>query len=298
MQPVTYRVQIARDSLFQNVIFTDSVRDATTYTARTPLRPVARAWWRVVATSPQGVRRTTAPRPAFSVPNWVRLLTLAGPEPEFTTELRPELSWAPLAAPAPVGPFTYRVQVLSPAGVVLHDIPDLSTSSVRVPQALTPNQSYRWRVIATARGATEGVVVADTVETAVPFVVTSDEAPPATIVYQNFPNPFPLGFGAPLTRIWFDLAQDGPVHLAVYDLRGRLVRELIPATSGCGTITLRAGLYGRPGGVPNGDVREECVLTEWDATDHNGRRVPRGVYLLRLRAGGVEDVRRMLFLPN
>jgi hypothetical protein len=290
MQPVTYHIQIARDSLFQNIVFSDTVRDASAYTARAPLRPIARAWWRVVAVSPQGIRRGTAPRPSFSVPPWVRLLSLAEPEPEFTSELRPELSWAPLAAPAPVGPFTYRVQVLSAAGAVLQDMQNITTSSVRVPQALTPNQSYRWRVIAITRSGP-----ADTVETAVPFVVISDEAPPATIVYQNFPNPF--GAGAARTNIWFDLAQDGAVQLAVYDLRGRLVRQLIPAQPGCGTITLRAGLYGRPGAIPNG-VASECVLLEWDGADHSGQRVPRGVYLLRLRAGGVDDIRRMLYLPH
>jgi serine protease AprX len=292
MQPVTYRIQIASDSLFQNIVFSDSVTDANSYVARRALRPLARAWWRVVATSPQGVRRTTAPRPAFTIPSWVRLLTLAGPEPAFVTELRPELSWAPLSAPAPVGPFTYQVQVLSPEGDVLQDTTNLSTSSIRIPRALTPNQSYRWRVIARTQTG-----MADTVETATPFVVVSDQAPPATLLYQNFPNPFPRGFGDQTTRIWFDLAEDADVELTVHDLRGRLVRRLIPAAPGCGTVRLPAGLYGRPGGS-TGSAAPACVLFAWDARDERDRRVPRGVYVLRLRAAGVTDIRRILYLPQ
>jgi serine protease AprX len=294
MRPITYRIEVARDSQFQNIIFADSVVEANIYTARLPLRPVERAWWRVVATSPLGVRRVSPPQPAFRVPSWVRLLEPNEPEPVFTEDPRPQLSWAPLAAPEPVGPFVYDVQIISVAtGQIVQQIRGLTTSSTRVNEPLTPNQSYRWRVIArTQAGA------ADTVQSLGPFVITSTEAPPATILYQNFPNPFPnfvAGEGG--TRVWFDLAQDGPVELAVYDLRGRLIRQLIPGRADCGTIVLRAGLYGRTGQTVNG-IEEGCALTAWDGRDARGDRVARGVYVLRLRAGGVTDVKRMLFMPD
>jgi hypothetical protein len=45
-------------------------------------------------------------------------------------------------------------------------------------------------------------------------------------------------------------------------------------------------------------VDPNCVLLEWDGRDSDGDIAARGVYVLRLRAAGVEEIRRMLFLPN
>jgi hypothetical protein len=191
--------------------------------------------------------------------------------------------------PAPHGPFTYEVHVLSheTGQLVQPAITDLETSVVRVPFPLQANVAYRWRVIARLAGG-----AADTVESASPFVVTSVERPPTTLLYQNFPNPFP-GRENRVTRIWFDLAEQAVVELAIFDMRARLVRRLIPATASCGRVTLDAGQYGRNVLGANPDP---CVQTTWDGTDQDGNRVPRGVYVLRLRAGGREEYRRMVFL--
>lgn len=294
---VTYRIEVARDSQFLDVVFADSVVEANIYTARQPLRPADRLWWRVVARSPQGIRRASPPQPSFRVPSWIRLLSPNEPEPVFLEDPRPQLSWAPLAAPQPVGPFTYDVQVISVAtGQVVQQVRGLTTSSVTVPEPLVPNQAYRWRVIARTQPANNRPAFADTVQSLGPFVITSSEAPPATILYQNFPNPFP-GAGESGTRIWFDLDREGPVELAVYDLRGRLIRRLIPAQPSCGAVVLKAGLYGRAGQTING-IEEGCAQVTWDGRDEDGRVVSRGVYVLRLRAGGVTDARRILFMPN
>lgn len=293
MRPIRYIVQVARDSLFQNVLLADTVEESFQYTAAAPLRPAERLWWRVVARSPQGIERISPPQPSFRVPSWVRLLTLNEAEPVFTPDARPQLDWAPLSAPGPAGPFTYDVQVISVAtNQVVQQMRNLTSASVRVAEPLTPNQAYRWRVIARTRQG-----VADTVTSRAPFVVESAEAPPATILYQNFPNPFPTFF-EPSTRVWFDLARDGPVDLSVLDLRGRLIRRLIPARPDCGTVSLKAGLYGRSGQLINTDVAEGCALTAWDGRDERGQVVPRGVYVLRLQAGGLTEVRRMLFMPE
>jgi hypothetical protein len=134
---------------------------------------------------------------------------------------------------------------------------------------------------------------ADTVASAGPFVVTGGANPPVTILYQNFPNPFPnLAEGIRETRIWFDLAQRSVVELAVYDMRGRLVRSLIPGR-GCGPTELPPGIYGREDG-PSSDP---CTNFAWDGQDEGGRKVSPGVYLLRLRAGSVVEVRRVVYWP-
>ena len=83
---------------------------------------------------------------------------------------------------------------------------------------------------------------------------------------QNHPNPF-----NPATTIAYELEGDSPVHLAVYDLAGRLVRTLV------------AGRVMGPG-------RHEAVF---DGRDGTGRLLPGGVYFYRLRAGGEVLTRRM-----
>ncbi len=77
------------------------------------------------------------------------------------------------------------------------------------------------------------------------------------LVLSCVPNPF-----NPRTRIIFDLPQDGPVKLSVYDVQGHLVRTLI-------------------------DTRKSAGLHEvpWDGRDHNNRALASGTYLYRLQTG-------------
>ncbi|MGD8278239.1 MAG: S8 family serine peptidase [Gemmatimonadota bacterium] len=292
MRPVHYRVQLATDSLFQNVIRADTITESSAVTLRQALRPAPALWWRVVATAALGVTRTSAAAGPFSMPSWVRLLSPDDDQVSFVDSPRPDLSWVPLAAPPPVGPFVYDVEILSneTGQLVQPALRGVTTATVRVPQPLVPNVAYRWRVIARTQTG-----VADTVESRLPFVVTSETRPPATLLYQNFPNPFPRAdLGASSTRIWFDLADSSSVQLTVLDLRGRRVRRLIP-TPGCSAVTLGPGIYGR--GL-TGEVNDPCILTSWDGRDDEGRTVARGIYLLHFRAAGKEEYRRMVFLPE
>jgi hypothetical protein len=119
-----------------------------------------------------------------------------------------------------------------------------------------------------------------------------DDSPSTTILYQNFPNPFPAA-GSLTTCVWFDLAHASDVLIQVLDIRGNTVRTLVPS----GAIPARhgAGRYGRAtGNIPDGFGCDERFT--WDGVASDGRMVPAGVYLLRMRADGTEMVRRMLFL--
>lgn len=53
-------------------------------------------------------------------------------------------------------------------------------------------------------------------------VPDKDEVPEIAKLYQNFPNPF-----FPMTQIQFDLPESKKVTMKVYDLNGRLVKELL-----------------------------------------------------------------------
>jgi hypothetical protein len=95
-----------------------------------------------------------------------------------------------------------------------------------------------------------------------------DELPRVTELLGNVPNPFPAQ-----TTIRFATAQSGPVRLAVYDVRGRLVRTLLDRP-------LERGVHG----------------AIWDGRSEQGMAAASGVYFARLEAAGVRRTSKLLFL--
>lgn len=118
--------------------------------------------------------------------------------------------------------------------------------------------------------------------------MVGDSVPPATLLYQNFPNPFPAS-GRDSTCLWFDLASDSAVELEILDLRGNVVRRFVPGPDL--PARLPAGRYGRSG--PTGPACDTRLM--WDGRAGDGRDVPPGVYLYKLRAGGIIQFRRIVF---
>jgi hypothetical protein len=92
---------------------------------------------------------------------------------------------------------------------------------------------------------------------------------PETLLQQNEPNPF-----NPSTRIRYKLSRDEPVHLAVYDIAGRLVRTLVDRRL--------------PGGI-------ERTVT-WDGTDRWGQTVRSGVYFYRITTPTFTESKKMTLL--
>jgi hypothetical protein len=113
--------------------------------------------------------------------------------------------------------------------------------------------------------------------------------PAVTLLYQNFPNPFPTA-DSRVTCIWFDLNRTTSVSLTVHDVRGNLVRRILPnATT---PQFLQPGRYGRASS--NAEQGCDPALT-WDGRAADGKLVPRGVYLIRLRAGGAQSIKKAVF---
>ena len=113
--------------------------------------------------------------------------------------------------------------------------------------------------------------------------------PAITLLYQNFPNPFP----APTSRttcIWFDLSSTSSVSLTIHDVRGNQVRRLLP--NGASSQFLSPGRYGRGSSSANSGCDPAFA---WDGTADDGSTVPRGVYLIRLRAGCTQSVKKAVF---
>ena len=94
-----------------------------------------------------------------------------------------------------------------------------------------------------------------------------------TALLQNFPNPF-----NPETWIPYTLADDAAVSVRIYDVEGKLVRNLDLGYQ-------RSGRY---------LSREKAVY--WDGRDQLGESVSSGVYFYTLKAAGFSDTRRMVIL--
>jgi hypothetical protein len=102
----------------------------------------------------------------------------------------------------------------------------------------------------------------------VPTSVEKHTQPLPDALYQNFPNPF-----NPTTSIPYDVSVRSRVTLAVYDVRGRLVRTLVDGVDAPGHKRV-----------------------EWDGRDDRGRRVASGVYAFRVQIGGFVAARTMVLL--
>jgi len=97
--------------------------------------------------------------------------------------------------------------------------------------------------------------------------VSVAESPPHDYgLRASFPNP-----SAAKATIAYSLAREQEVELGVYDLSGRLVRQLVS------------------GKRPEGDH-----TATWDGADRSGRPVPAGLYLYRLRTPGYTKSRPLV----
>ncbi len=95
------------------------------------------------------------------------------------------------------------------------------------------------------------------------YGANNDRMVAMTALGQNYPNPF-----NPMTEISFSLAAEGEVRLAIYNVKGELVKSLASGTYG-------PGLH---------------------AFTWNAENSPSGVYFYRLEAPGFNETRKMIML--
>jgi hypothetical protein len=105
--------------------------------------------------------------------------------------------------------------------------------------------------------------------------IGTDDVPSAL---HNVPKVTRLGAVAPNpfmhnTLISFDLSSGAQVNLAIYDLRGRMVRQLVAESRAAGRYQIT-----------------------WDGRDHAGRKVTRGVYFVQFIADAVHQTRKAVIL--
>ena len=94
-------------------------------------------------------------------------------------------------------------------------------------------------------------------------------APASFALHPNLPNPF-----NPITTIRYDVPAPGAdVNISVYDVTGRLVRELVKEHRGAGEWSV-----------------------QWNGDNDRGQGVASGVYLYRMRAGQFDRTGKMILL--
>ncbi len=103
---------------------------------------------------------------------------------------------------------------------------------------------------------------------AIPAGVPDGGGPARLMLFPSSPNPF-----RDAATIAYDLPARARVSIAVYDVAGRLVRQVADET-------VEAGPH----------------AVQWDGKDTSGRPAASGVYFCRINAGGVSDVQRLVLL--
>lgn len=134
-----------------------------------------------------------------------------------------------------------------------------------------PDSSYYWRVKAYNEDGwgPYSEVRGFTVDALVGVDDTDTGALPAGIkLYQNHPNPFNAS-----TRIYFALGEPSQVKLDIYDIGGRLVNTLVDD-------------YYSAGG--------HSII--WNGINRDGEVLSSGVYLYRLEADGLAEVKRLVLI--
>lgn len=159
---------------------------------------------------------------------------------------------------------TVRVELLREDGHARTLGEDLANSGAFAWVADEAGASLRWRLTSRdARGA-EGV------RTSAAFGVAA-VAPRPEVVRLAAPRPQPARDEVALP---FALPIASRARIEILDAAGRRVRTLLDAEVAAGEASVR-----------------------WNGTDANGRRVPAGIYLARLHAGGRVVERRVVWLP-
>jgi hypothetical protein len=90
---------------------------------------------------------------------------------------------------------------------------------------------------------------------------------------QNYPNPF-----NPETWIPFQLSKDVDVTIKIYDVRGRIVRQL------------------NLGYIPAGIYQTKAKAAYWNGANDLGERVSSGIYFYHIQADSFSASRKMVIL--
>ena len=95
-----------------------------------------------------------------------------------------------------------------------------------------------------------------------------DNMPLQYALYQNYPNPF-----NPTTTFRYDLPKYALVNITIYDMTGRIVKNLVSSQQNTGYKSI-----------------------QWNATNNAGQPVSAGLYLYTIQMGEFKQTKKMVLL--
>lgn len=287
-RPLEIRLQISSTRDFVGILVDSTFASMDTSVViqlTTPLPPGRNVFWRARVRALAGPAYESAITGPKAVPQWVTLITPNSPTGNRFDTRRPRFVWQSPPVTPLAGKWHYKLELLE-VGQPKLGASGLTDTTYIPPVDLQANTSYRWILEASL-----GTGAVQRVNSLGSFVIIDPELPTTTLLYQNFPNPFPSSSSGN-TCFWFDVGGTGDrVTLDILDLRGNMVRRLIPVNGE--NNDFEPGRYGRgvAGSESNCDGRYV-----WDGSADDGRNVAPGVYIARFRTeSGKQTFRRILF---
>ena len=183
-------------------------------------------------------------------------------------QLTPVLKWNIVIILGSLSSFRLQVSTNQNFSNIILDSAGIIRDSLKIPSdILESNTQYYWRVNASV--IVSSILLTTPFSTAFRFTTGSftgiepfgTEIPLMYRLYNNYPNPF-----NPVTKIRFDIANTGKTELAVYDILGNKLEELV-----------------------NEDLNAGSYTAEWNATQFSS-----GVYFCRLSSQDFSETKKMI----
>ena len=222
----TYRIQLASSDVFGPSDLLLEVDSPDTVENVPTLQPQTTYYWRVVAGNQGGASQYSATsdfRTGWPMP------------PVAVTPNGNNFPRDPVFAWRAQGGSSFRVRVVDYASQVTAIDTTVSDTTFRPSAPLAALKIYQWYIQAQSPyGDSEWSTEVRFRTTSITFAEEAPGVPAEYRLSQNYPNPFNAA-----TTIRFELAQAGFTSLAVYDILGRHVEELIREDLPAGSYTVR-----------------------------------------------------------
>jgi len=259
-----YRIQIAGDSLFANILVDSNNITSNSFRVFSDILSYnTHYYWRVNGINNFGSGSWSEIR-VFKTSRFPSSpLLISPPLNAYNISLTPELVWENLGSSI----IQYHTQISTNVGFtnIVLDSSGLFQNSFTVPSGiLAYNTMYFWRVRAlnsTGWGPYSQKWLFRTVVSNIKN--TSSEIPKENLLFPNYPNPFNS-----MTNVKFQILKHGNVSLKVFDILGKEVKTLL-----------------------NEDLQPGTYEVKFDAGD-----LPSGVYFYRLSANNYIFTKKLIIL--
>ena len=99
-------------------------------------------------------------------------------------------------------------------------------------------------------------------------ILVNNLIPDTYRLHQNYPNPFNH-----MTTLQYELPEDGPVNITIYDINGGVVTNLISSQQSAGYKSI-----------------------QWNTTNNTSLQVSTGLYFYMMQTGEFRQTKKMVLL--